>query len=98
VKQSTAKFVPLPDPAGLDQLLLAAGEGIARWSERVLSAKIGRPVNFWDGQDGLGAILKEHIEAAGVPNKRLPDLITPRAVASGLGIVPQRRRRRRAHV
>lgn len=64
------------DPAGLDQLLLAAGKGVTRW----LEAKLGSRVNLWDGEDGLGNVLEEHIAAAKIPNKRLPDLLTPRMV------------------
>lgn len=76
------------DPAGLDELLLAAGRGVTRFAEFHLSAKLGRPVQLWEGKDGLGAMLKEEIERAGVPNKRLPDLLTPRAV---IGTVRKKR-------
>lgn len=73
------------DPAGLDQLLLAAGKGVARYLEAAVGAKLGRRVNLWDGPDGLGAVLEEHLKAAGVPNKRLPELLTPRAVVAAIG-------------
>ncbi len=68
------------DPAGLDETLLAAGKGIARWLESAVEAKTGIRPTIWDGKDGLGAVLQEHLEAAGVPNKRLPELVTPRSV------------------
>lgn len=80
------KPVPVEDPAGLDKLLLAAAQGVTRWLEAGAALQLGRPVNLWDGPDGLGAVLKEHLEAAGVPNKRLPELITPRAVVESLPI------------
>ena len=79
-----AKPVPVDDPAGLDKLLLAAGEGVARFLEGLCQEKLGRPVNLWDGPDGLGAVLDEHLKAAGVPNKRLPELLTPRTVAGAM--------------
>ncbi len=83
------------DPAGLDQLILAAGKGLARWAERLAGEKLGRPVTIWDGRDGLGAVLSEHLAAAGVPNKRLPELITPRAMIQKLDMQAARRPRRR---
>ena len=90
---------PVRDPAGLDELLLAAGKGVTRFLEGLAASKLGRPVNLWDGADGLGAILKEHMDAAGVPNARLPELLTPRAVANQLGIVPRKKKSlRRARV
>ncbi len=79
------------DPAGLDKLLLAAGKGMARWLEGLAAQKIGRPVQLWDGPDGLGAVLEEHLKAAGVPNKRLPELLTPRAVVSAIAYGPKRK-------
>jgi hypothetical protein len=93
--KSTAPTVgtgPVQDPAGLDQLLLAAAKGLTRFAERVAGDKLGRPVTIWDGKDGLGAVLDEHLRAAGVPNKRLPELLTPRLVISQ--ITPRRPRRR----
>jgi hypothetical protein len=68
------------DPAGLDKLLLAAGKGVARFLESLTLQKTGYTVELWDGADGLGAVLEEHLKAAGVPNKRLPEIVTPRAV------------------
>ena len=75
-----AKVVVVDDPAGLDRLLLAAGKGCALFIEQLIGRKFGTRVNLWDGADGLGAILEEQLAAAGVPNKRLPDLFTPRLV------------------
>ncbi len=80
------------DPAGLDSLLMAAGQGIARFIERGAAQKLGQSINLWDGLDGLGAILREHLDAAGVPNKRLPELVTPRSVLTQAGVVKRRRR------
>jgi len=88
-----AKPVQVEDPAGLDKLLLAAGKGVARYLEGLCEQRFGRPVNFWDGPDGLGAVLDEHLKAAGVPNKRLPELLTPRAMVNQLA--PRRRPMRR---
>ena len=96
--KAQANPVPVQDPAGLDQLLMAAGKGVTRFLEGVASAKLGRPVQLWDGPDGLGAILQEHIEAAGVPNQRLPELLTPRAVLQRAGVPAPRKRVRRARV
>jgi hypothetical protein len=87
------KPIAPPDPAGLDQLLLAAGKGVARWLEGVVSAKLQAPVNIWDGQNGLGAVLAEQLQAANVPNQRLPELLTPRLVAQYAGVNPPRKRR-----
>ncbi len=72
------------DPAGLDSLLLAAGKGVARWLEGAVQQKTGMPVSIWDGKDGLGAVLQEHLQAVGVPNKRLPELVTPRSIVSAV--------------
>lgn len=88
------QFVQQDDPAGLDKLLLSAGKGIARYVEFAIGAKIGRPVSIWDGPDGLGAMLQEHIEAAGIPNKRLPELVTPRALLTPILPRPKRRARK----
>ena len=77
------------DPAGLDKLLLAAGKGIARYLESLAETKLGRKVELWDGKDGLGKVLQEHLQAAGIPNKRLPELVTPRAVVNQF--VPRKR-------
>jgi hypothetical protein len=81
------KPVPVQDPAGLDQLLLAAGKGCARFLESALREKCGMTVELWDGKDGLGAVLEEHLATAGVPNKRLPELMTPRAILDRAGVV-----------
>lgn len=78
------KPVPPKDPAGLDKVLLAAGEGCARYLEGLLRQKTGQSMNIWDGADGLGAILGERLKAAGVPNKRLPELVTVRAALATL--------------
>lgn len=93
MRTTAPKVVLTPDPAGLDQLLLAAAKGVTRFAERFAGEKLGRPVNIWDGADGLGAVLGEHIAAAGVPNKRLPDLMTPRLVISNIAGKPRPRRR-----
>ncbi len=99
MKQSAVKLetsAPVKDPAGLDELLLAAGKGLARFVERWGADKLGRPVNIWDGVNGLGAVLTEHIEAAGIPNKRLPELVTPRSISGAVfGPAKTRRPRRR---
>lgn len=88
---SVQSKVVADDPAGLDKLLLAAGRGVTRFLEAAVERRIGRPVNLWDGPDGLGAVLQEELQAAGVPNKRLPELLTPRAVVQEL--VPRKKRR-----
>jgi hypothetical protein len=77
-----AKPIVAKDPAGLDELLLAAGKGITRYLEQIATAKLGKPIELWDGQDGLGQVLEEHLKAAGVPNKRLPELVTPRSIVN----------------
>ena len=74
------KPIQVQDEAGLDKLLLAAGKGVARFLEGAAQQRFRVPLNLWDGPDGLGAVLDEHLKAAGVPNKRLPELLTPRAV------------------
>lgn len=88
------KPVPVEDPAGLDKLLLAAGKGCALFVEQLIGRKFGTRVNLWDGADGLGAILEEQLKAAGVPNKRLPDLLTPRLVLQSAGVNPKKPYRR----
>ena len=93
---SQAKLVVQDDPAGLDKLLLAAGKGIARYLENMAQVKLGQPLNLWDGKDGLGAVMEEHLQAAGVPNKRLSELLTPRLVLQNAGVVvPKKRNVRR---
>jgi hypothetical protein len=61
-------------------MLMAAGKGVARFLESAVQKRFGMPLNIWDGADGLGAMLAENLKSAGVPNKRLPELLTPRAV------------------
>jgi hypothetical protein len=90
-----SKLAVQDDPAGLDKLLLAAGKGIARYLENMAQVKLGQPLNLWDGADGLGAVLEEHLQAAGVPNKRLSELLTPRLVLQNAGVVPKKRNVRR---
>lgn len=84
--------VPVKDPAGLDQLLLAAGKGIARFVEG-RAASYGVKVDLWDGATGLGAVLGEALQDAGVPNQRFADLVSPRSIAEHAGIVRKPRRR-----
>lgn len=88
------QHVVVDDPAGLDKLLLAAGKGVARYLEGLAQQKLGRPVSLWDGKDGLGAVLEEHLKSAGVPNKRLPELISPRLVLEKAGAIRKRKVRR----
>lgn len=90
-----SKVAIVDDPAGLDKLLLAAGKGCARFLESVVERRFGTAINLWDGQDGLGAVLEEHLKAAGVPNKRLPELLTPRLVMNRAGLTAKKRPVRR---
>jgi hypothetical protein len=94
-KRKLATVVVPEDPAGLDKVLLAAGKGISRFLESVIEKKIGRPVNIWDGKDGLGAVLEEQFKGMGVPNKRLPELVTPRSVLEQSGFVKRKKAARR---
>lgn len=87
------KPVLVQDPAGLDQLLLAAAKGCARFLEAAAKEKAGLPLNLWDGKDGLGAVLEEHLAAVGVPNKRLPELLTVREVVNQVRNIRQPRKR-----
>jgi hypothetical protein len=87
---------PAEDPAGLDKLILSAGKATARFVEGLIQQKIGQSVQLWDGKDGLGAVMEEQVRAAGIPNKRLPELVTPRAVLQQSGLLtPKRKRQRR---
>jgi len=79
---NATKFTPIVDPAGLDKLLLAAAKGVTRFAEQIAESKLGKRIDIWEGKDGLGQVLQEHLEAAGIPNKRLPELVTPRAVVN----------------
>jgi hypothetical protein len=94
----TAKRKTVPvvteDPAGLDKVLVAAGKGCCRFLEGLLSKQTGVPINLWDGKDGMGAILEESLKRAGVPNKRLPELVTPRAILQETGVIPKKKKRR----
>ncbi len=94
-KRKVATLAVPEDPAGLDKVLLAAGKGVTRFLESVIEKKLGRPVNFWDGQDGLGAVLEEQFRGMNVPNKRLPELVTPRSVLQQAGFVKRKRQARR---
>ena len=80
------------NPAGLDQLLLAAAKGLTRYAERAAAQKLGTSVNIWDGDNGLGAVMAEHLQAAGVPNLTLPQIVTPRAVVTAFKR-PRRKKR-----
>jgi len=86
--------VVIEDPAGLDKLLLAAARGCARFLEAAAKEKAGVALNLWDGKDGLGAVLENHLKAAGVPNKRLPELVTPRAIINATWPARPRERKR----
>jgi hypothetical protein len=93
-KNTQTRLAPVEDPAGLDKLLLAAGKGCARFLEGLAERKLGTRVELWDGKDGLGAVLEESLKSAGVPNKRLPDLFTPRLVLQQTGVIRKRPHRR----
>lgn len=90
------KAAPVKDAAGLDQVLMAAGKGVARFLESAAQKRFGVPLNLWDGPDGLGAVLQEHLDAAGVPNRRALDLLTPRSVLKFATRKKARLNRRRA--
>lgn len=93
MKRTLCRVAPREDPAGLDKLLLAIGEGCARWAEAKV-ARLGVRVELWDGKDGLGAIVQEQIKAHGIPNKRFAELVTPRSVVERIaGSRPARKRR-----
>ena len=79
------------DPAGLDQVLLRAAKGVARFAEQRLTMA-GLPISIWDGNDGLGKVLEETIAGAKVPNLRFQQLVTPRSVARRCGILPRLRK------
>ena len=79
------------DPAGLDKLLIAAGKGCARFLEAFAQSK-GVSLNLWDGKDGMGAVLEEAVKR--VPNKRLPELVTPRSILEQAGVIKRRGHRR----
>jgi hypothetical protein len=96
------KFRPAPrvevkpaaeDPAGLDKLILALCKTGTRFLEGFVQQKTGRSIPLWDGKDGLGAVLEEQVKVAGIPNKRLPELVTPRAVLQQTGVLPAKRKR-----
>lgn len=95
----SAQFKPVPTPvddsAGLDRVFLALGKGVTRYLEAVVQKHTGRTVNVWDGVNGLGAVLEEHLKAAGVPNKRLPELLTARAVIDQARALDRQTSRRR---
>lgn len=88
------KPLPVEDSAGLDKMLMAAGKGVARFLEGAARQRFGVPLNLWDGPDGLGAVLDEHLKTAGVPNKRLPELVTPRSIVDFTTRKRTRRNRR----
>lgn len=85
------KTVAASDPAGLDNLLLAIGEGCARWAERKV-AGLGVHINLWDGVDGLGEVVKDVISQQGIPNKRFNELVSPRIIAEQVGALKRKRR------
>jgi hypothetical protein len=90
-----AKLVVQDDPAGLDKLLLAAAKAITLSWETLVAARTGKPLSLWDGKDGVGAVMEEYLQARGVPNKRLSELLTPRLVLQNAGVAPKRRNVRR---
>lgn len=90
----TPSVKPAEDPAGLDQLLLAVFRTGCSIIETQLSNKTGTQVKLWGGKDGLGAVIEEHIKRAGIPNKRLPELVTPRSVIEALTRPPKKQRRK----
>ncbi len=89
------KPLPVRDPAGLDEVFLAAGKGVARFLETAARQRLGMNIQLWDGADGLGAVLAEHLKDVGVPNKRAVELLTPRAV---LNFTTGKKRRARRKV
>jgi hypothetical protein len=89
------QVVVAEDPAGLDKVLLATGKGLSRFLESLIEKRIGRPVNIWDGKDGLGAVLEEQFKGMGIPNKRFFEVVTPRSVLEQSGFVKRKRAARR---
>jgi len=83
------------DPAGLDKLLLAAGKGLHDLARGVASSKGFTIPEFWGGENGLEAVLRQAIAERGIPNKRLPDLVNPRTLAENAGLIRKPKTKRR---
>jgi hypothetical protein len=84
---------PVDDPAGLDKLLLAAAHSGIRYLEQFATSR-GVTVDLWSGPNGAGAVLEQAIRERGVPNKRFAELVNPRTIAEGVGLVKKPRKRR----
>jgi hypothetical protein len=77
------------DPTGrLDILALRLGEAAAHWAESWIQRKIGLPVKIWDGQDGLGEVIKTKVEEMGFGE---PVPMTPASLAEHLGFIKKRK-------
>lgn len=87
-----ATVVPPSDPAGFDRLLFALAKGATEFAERK-ALEHGVPLKLWDGKDGLGMVVEQIISDAGIPNKRFPELVSPRSIAEHVGIVKRSKRR-----
>lgn len=91
------RLVQLPpqnDPAGLDRLILAVGKA-AHDLVAAKAAKMGVALNVWDGENGLQGVIQDVIREKRIPNKRLPDLVSPRSIAENIGVLKPKPKKRR---
>ena len=80
------------DLAGADKVLLAGIEAACHWFENFLASGLRVHVDLWNGPNGLRGVIEEAVQNAGIPNKRFLEIMSPRAIAEGSGLIPKKRR------
>lgn len=97
--QKVVQMKPV-DPAGLDQVLVAAARAAVQWADRRLGQsgfRLELETRLFNGEDGLGAVIQRAAQEHGVPNQRFPELlksIRPMQVAERVGLLKKRRTRK----
>ena len=94
VKQNADTLTPIVDPAGLDKVLLAAGKA-AHDFVMGKAARFGIRLDWWSGENGLEAVIQDAIREHEIPNKRFPELVSPRSIAERAGVVKPKKQKRR---
>ena len=82
------------DPAGLDKVLLAAGKA-AHDFVVAKAARFGIHLDWWNGKNGLQAVIQDAIREHEIPNKRFPELVSPRSLAEKAGVLSAKKPKRR---
>lgn len=70
----------------VDLLVIGCAELVMRRVEGLISARVGEPVNLWDGPDGVGGLVSDFCDSTGLTGFKLtPRDVVARAVGGSAG-------------